>query len=754
MRRLVFAALLTLATIDSTGASAHHLGIAASGEFLLVQAGPGPGPGPQPTPIGAGAGLVFTGNNLGIATGGVTNGMLANPSLTLGSTVLTLGTTTTSVSGLSLAGTYTLGGTPAITGLVSVNGWSINWDGSANHPITAGPSAGLNINASSVFTTGLGDHACGSNGNAIDGMGGGTGMTGAENNCFGFGSLTQVTTGSFLNGYGTESLGHEIDGTNSDCFGTDCAKWTIHGNKNAGFGTNNQKFLWNQNQVSTFGSQAMAGRGLQPTISGAVAASGLVRLTLSATTGMTTNDSVFVNNVGGVSAANGQWYINVVDGTHIDLQGSTFSGAYTSGGNIIDLTSGQINQAVSAAVNNGSGKIRLTIGPTLNIVTGNTVHVAGVTGTTEANGDWTITVVDNLCQSACRIDLNSSTFTNAYISGGQATFLNGPLNVMAGGYNVLSSASLTGNIKGVLAWGTNVAPSATGLGAVTVLGDNVAPTILGSTGANINLFLGGYDSTTDVSDGTVNSAVGIGGSMKLTTNSVQIGKSAGGSARTGHNGGVTALGNLACSNATTAFGFLCAGGSVGPTLTTGSSDILFGVGSSTADVTNNNDVNAIVIATGSNGNALSGGSHTINVENIIKCSGTGTAATAPCSFSGTLLASSHLLATSSAPSISSCGTGSPTVSGSDNFGTVVAGTVATTCVVNFGTSWGTAPRCVAASGTAIASLTVSASQTQLTITGTALGGDTINWVCGSTASLELPKVPANDNVQMGERMAA
>jgi hypothetical protein len=112
---------------------------------------------------------------------------------------------------------------------------------------------------------------------------------------------------------------------------------------------------------------------------------------------------------------------------------------------------------------------------------------------------------------------------------------------------------------------------------------------------------------------------------------------------------------------------------------------------------------------------------------------------------GNELVGGHILATGTAPTISACGTGTPTISGGDNFGTVVAGTVATSCVVNFGATWGAAPRCAVSSGTAIASLTVSATTTQLTITGTALGGDTINWVCGSTASLEPNGSPANDN---------
>lgn len=48
--------------------------------------------------------------------------------------------------------------------------------------------------------------------------------------------------------------------------------------------------------------------------------------------------------------------------------------------------------------------------------TGDTVNVYGVVGTVEANNAWTITVID-----ANTIDLQGSTFTNAYVSGGTIT---------------------------------------------------------------------------------------------------------------------------------------------------------------------------------------------------------------------------------------------------------------------------------------------------------------------------------------------
>jgi hypothetical protein len=63
---------------------------------------------------------------------------------------------------------------------------------------------------------------------------------------------------------------------------------------------------------------------------------GAIRLTVDDTNGFITNQRVIVQDVGGATAANGSWLITVVNKTKIDLQGSTFSGVYTSGGYIIN----------------------------------------------------------------------------------------------------------------------------------------------------------------------------------------------------------------------------------------------------------------------------------------------------------------------------------------------------------------------------------------------------------------------------------
>ncbi|MBN9601807.1 MAG: hypothetical protein J0G33_02630 [Afipia felis] len=94
---------------------------------------------------------------------------------------------------------------------------------------------------------------------------------------------------------------------------------------------------------------------------------------------------------------------------------------------------------ITGASNNGAGLIRLNVASTSTFATGQVKTVSDVVGTTEANGTWTITVV-----SSTAIDLQGSTFTNAYVSGG--TIGGGIEEIsMGGGMSIVGSA-LTASI--------------------------------------------------------------------------------------------------------------------------------------------------------------------------------------------------------------------------------------------------------------------------------------------------------------------
>jgi hypothetical protein len=78
---------------------------------------------------------------------------------------------------------------------------------------------------------------------------------------------------------------------------------------------------------------------------------------------------------------------------------------------------GASGKTITGAANNGSGLIRIT-STAHGFSTNDRIEIASVVGTVEANGKWTVTVID-----ADNFDLVGSTFVNAYTSGGTATLL-------------------------------------------------------------------------------------------------------------------------------------------------------------------------------------------------------------------------------------------------------------------------------------------------------------------------------------------
>ena len=102
--------------------------------------------------------------------------------------------------------------------------------------------------------------------------------------------------------------------------------------------------------------------------------------------GLSNGDSVNIDDVGGM--------------TELNRRDFTVAGIVTA--------------SISGAVDNGSGEVRITA-TAHGYLTGSQVTISGVTGTVEANGSHTITVVD-----ADTFDLVRSSFLNAYSAGGVA----------------------------------------------------------------------------------------------------------------------------------------------------------------------------------------------------------------------------------------------------------------------------------------------------------------------------------------------
>lgn len=128
--------------------------------------------------------------------------------------------------------------------------------------------------------------------------------------------------------------------------------------------------------------------------------SGAVRVTVSSTSGLTTGDYKTISGVSGsygdTGDVNGTWEITVINGTTFDLVGST-----------VDV------QNVTGTASGSGGKVRLTVASTAAWTTGDKVVVASVGGTSEANGNWVVTVINGTT-----LDLDGSTYANAWTSGG------------------------------------------------------------------------------------------------------------------------------------------------------------------------------------------------------------------------------------------------------------------------------------------------------------------------------------------------
>jgi hypothetical protein len=71
-------------------------------------------------------------------------------------------------------------------------------------------------------------------------------------------------------------------------------------------------------------------------VSGITNNDGLIRITVTTTSGFITGQNVLVGEVTGVTGANGVWTVTVINENQLELQGSSFSGSYAGGGYVIN----------------------------------------------------------------------------------------------------------------------------------------------------------------------------------------------------------------------------------------------------------------------------------------------------------------------------------------------------------------------------------------------------------------------------------
>lgn len=122
--------------------------------------------------------------------------------------------------------------------------------------------------------------------------------------------------------------------------------------------------------------------------------------------GLGTGDTVFIDGVGGNTAANGVHRVTVVNANQFVLDGTTGIGDYQGGG------VWRRGVPITNVSGNGVSPIEIT-SPNHGLISGMTVRIAGVQGNTAANGSFVITVVD-----ADHFTLNGTTGNGDYTGGG------------------------------------------------------------------------------------------------------------------------------------------------------------------------------------------------------------------------------------------------------------------------------------------------------------------------------------------------
>lgn len=158
--------------------------------------------------------------------------------------------------------------------------------------------------------------------------------------------------------------------------------------------------------------------------------SGLIRLTLVSTRGLMTGNTIVVSAVGGTTEANGTWVITVIDSTHVDLVGSSFSNAYTSGGSTstsagymrIKSNGAYVIEATKAITGATVANPAVITAVAHDYVIGDWVYIIGMGGMTNFNGlTWIVKTVPS-ADTFTLTDLFGNTIDSslfsAYTSGG------------------------------------------------------------------------------------------------------------------------------------------------------------------------------------------------------------------------------------------------------------------------------------------------------------------------------------------------
>lgn len=115
---------------------------------------------------------------------------------------------------------------------------------------------------------------------------------------------------------------------------------------------------------------------------------GVVRLALVSTAGLMNGNRISVSGVAGTVEANGEWPVQVIDNTHVDLLGSTFSHAYTVGG-IASANTGRMR-----VFTNGAPVLNAAV--SITAISNAPVGIVSYSGTDPNPGDWVYLVAPGM----------------------------------------------------------------------------------------------------------------------------------------------------------------------------------------------------------------------------------------------------------------------------------------------------------------------------------------------------------------------
>ncbi len=186
------------------------------------------------------------------------------------------------------------------------------------------------------------------------------------------------------------------------------------------------EFNITQEYALEFGQQTVAG-----TVTGAANnGAGLIRLALKSTRGIWSGSTMVVSGVAGATEANGTWPVTVIDATHVDLVGSAFSSAYTSGGTASDVSGymrvvfqgGYITEATKnvTGVDNANPSVLTIVAH--GYQPGDWIALEDIGGAADLNGlSWIVATAPS-ADTLTLTDLFGNPFVNdqAYTTGGTA----------------------------------------------------------------------------------------------------------------------------------------------------------------------------------------------------------------------------------------------------------------------------------------------------------------------------------------------